>query len=118
MTGMYSISATHESLAALAFVGKFIGCLSAGGLIERIGHRKTLVLMSIISYIGIISELRTVLGLPEYLSTFAVERLIHDVASVEMTSAGAADGTGRYFQFIGGRIVVYMSIGLVEVTVS
>jgi hypothetical protein len=35
-----------------------------------------------------------------------------------MTSAGTGDGTGRLAQFIVGRIVVYASVGLVEVTVT
>lgn len=34
-----------------------------------------------------------------------------------MTSAGSGNGQGRLAQFIVGRIVVYLSVGLVEVTI-
>lgn len=34
-----------------------------------------------------------------------------------MTSAGSSNGAGRLPQFIVGRIIVYISVGLVEVTI-
>lgn len=37
---------------------------------------------------------------------------------VEITAAGTAPGTGRYAQFVVGRIIVYISVGLVEVDVT
>lgn len=37
---------------------------------------------------------------------------------VEITAAGTAHGTGRYAQFVVGRIIVYISVGLVEVDVT
>jgi hypothetical protein len=37
---------------------------------------------------------------------------------VEITAAGTAAGTGRFAQFVIGRIIVYMSVGLVEVDVT
>lgn len=37
---------------------------------------------------------------------------------VEITSAGTGFGTGRLAQFVVGRIVVYISVGLVEVNVT
>lgn len=39
-------------------------------------------------------------------------------ALVEITAAGTGVGSGRLAQFIVGRIVVYISIGLVEVDVT
>ncbi|OOQ81718.1 putative sugar transporter [Penicillium brasilianum] len=91
-TRKYSIDSLHTSLlTSLAFIGKFIGCLFAGPAIEMYGHRTVFFGLSIISVVGII---------------------------VEMTSAGNAAGTGRLAQFIAGRIVVYISVGLVEVNVT
>lgn len=37
---------------------------------------------------------------------------------VEITAADTSVGTGRYAQFIVGRIIVYVSVGLVEVNVT
>lgn len=37
---------------------------------------------------------------------------------VEITAADSGPGTGRLAQFIVGRIVVYVSVGLVEVDVT
>lgn len=37
---------------------------------------------------------------------------------IEITSAGTTAGSGRPAQFIAGRILVYISIGLVEVCVT
>ncbi|KAJ5377313.1 uncharacterized protein N7496_004722 [Penicillium cataractarum] len=91
-TRKYSIDSLHTSLlTSLAFIGKFIGCLFAGPAIEKYGHRTVFFGLSIISVIGII---------------------------IEITSAGSAAGTGRLAQFIVGRIVVYISVGLVEVNVT
>ncbi|RSH92483.1 hypothetical protein EHS25_008899 [Saitozyma podzolica] len=90
--GVYAISSLHTSLlSSLAFIGKFAGCVLAGPLIERWGHRAVFLILAAVSYVGIV---------------------------VEMTSAGTGDGTGRLAQFIVGRIVVYASVGLVEVTVT
>ncbi|GKZ43701.1 hypothetical protein AbraIFM66951_005177 [Aspergillus brasiliensis] len=88
----YSLDSLHTSLlSSLAFIGKFIGCLAAGPAIERYGHRVVFHALSVISIIGVI---------------------------VEITAAGTASGTGRYAQFVVGRIIVYISIGLVEVGVT
>ena len=37
---------------------------------------------------------------------------------VEITSADSGPGSGRLAQFIVGRIIVYISVGLVEVDVT
>ncbi|KAL2839000.1 general substrate transporter [Aspergillus pseudoustus] len=88
----YAIDSLHTSLlSSLAFIGKFIGCFSAGPAIERFGHRIVFQALSIISVIGVI---------------------------IEITAADNAPGTGRLPQFIVGRIIVYISIGLVEVNVT
>ncbi|PCG91079.1 Major facilitator superfamily domain, general substrate transporter [Penicillium occitanis (nom. inval.)] len=91
-TKAYAISSTHTSLlSSLPFIGKWIGCLVAGPAIERYGHRMVFYILSAISIIGII---------------------------IEITAAGTAHGTGRYAQFVVGRIIVYISVGLVEVDIT
>jgi hypothetical protein len=35
-----------------------------------------------------------------------------------MTAAGSSEGSGRFSQFVVGRIIVYVSVGLVEVDVT
>ncbi|KAI0118709.1 general substrate transporter [Nemania sp. FL0031] len=91
-TRKYAFTSLHTSLlSSLAFIGKFIGCLVAGPAIERFGHRVVFFGLSIVSVIGVI---------------------------IEITSAGTAAGSGRYAQFIVGRIIVYISVGLVEVDVT
>ncbi|WVF67472.1 hypothetical protein IAT40_002228 [Kwoniella sp. CBS 6097] len=90
--GTYKISSLNTSLlSSLAFIGKFLGCLFAGSIIERFGHRATFYILSGISLIGII---------------------------IEMTSSGTSLGSGRISQFIVGRIIVYASVGLVEVCIT
>lgn len=57
-TRKYAINSLHTSLlTSLAFIGKFIGCFFAGPAIEKYGHRTVFFGLSIISVIGIISEL-------------------------------------------------------------
>ncbi|CRG92481.1 High-affinity glucose transporter HXT2 [Talaromyces islandicus] len=91
-TQSYSIDSLHTSLlSSLPFIGKFIGCLLAGPLIEKYGHRAVFFGLSLISVIGVI---------------------------VEITAAGTGIGSGRYAQFVVGRIIVYASVGLVEVDVT
>ncbi|KAJ5983457.1 hypothetical protein N7481_005556 [Penicillium waksmanii] len=91
-TQTYKISSLNTSLlSSLAFIGKFFGCLAAGPAIEKYGHRMVLYALSVISIIGVI---------------------------VEITAADIGPGTGRLVQFIVGRIIVYISIGLVEVDVT
>ncbi|KAJ9635683.1 uncharacterized protein PV06_08844 [Exophiala oligosperma] len=88
----YAFDSLHTSLlSSLAFIGKFIGCIAAGPLIERYGHRVVFYILSVISTIGII---------------------------IEITAAGTSVGSGRLAQFIVGRIIVYVSVGLVEVDVT
>ncbi|KAL9476293.1 hypothetical protein ACSS6W_006134 [Trichoderma asperelloides] len=88
----YAFDSLHISLlSSLAFIGKFIGCFLAGPCIERFGHRIVFIMLAVVSVIGII---------------------------VEITAAGTGPGTGRYAQFIVGRIIVYISVGLVEVNVT
>ncbi|CAI7665034.1 unnamed protein product [Penicillium manginii] len=82
----------------MAFIGKFIGCLAAGPAIEKYGHRMVFYALSVISIIGVIGEIT---ALP-----------------IEITAADDGPGTGRLAQFIVGRIIVYISIGLVEVDVT
>lgn len=41
-----------------------------------------------------------------------------DAGLVEITAAGTGIESGRYAQFVVGRIIVYVSIGLVEVDVT
>ncbi|OJJ07360.1 hypothetical protein ASPVEDRAFT_56765 [Aspergillus versicolor CBS 583.65] len=73
-TQAYEIDSLNTSLlSSLAFIGKFIGCFSAGPMIEKY---------------------------------------------VEITAADSGPGSGRLAQFIVGRIIVYISIGLVEVDVT
>ncbi|KAG8353928.1 hypothetical protein FVEN_g8141 [Fusarium venenatum] len=59
--------------------------------IEKLGHRIVFILLSIISVVGVI---------------------------LEVTAADTGYGTGRFAQFLVGRIVVYVSVGLVEVAVT
>ncbi|KAJ5756262.1 hypothetical protein N7533_005805 [Penicillium manginii] len=91
-TQTYKISSLNTSLlSSMAFIGKFIGCLAAGPAIEKYGHRMVFYALSVTSIIGVI---------------------------VEITAADDGPGTGRLAQFIVGRIIVYISIGLVEVDVT
>ncbi|KAF9879040.1 hypothetical protein CkaCkLH20_03273 [Colletotrichum karsti] len=91
-TEAYTFDSLRTSLiSSLAFIGKFIGCFVAAPAIERLGHRNVFYLLSVVSVIGVI---------------------------LEITAADTAAGTGRYPQFIVGRIVVYISVGLVEVNVT
>ncbi|KAI1359355.1 putative sugar transporter [Xylaria arbuscula] len=91
-TDTYAFNSLRTSLlSALAFIGKFIGCLVAGPAIEKYGHRIVFYALSAVSVIGIV---------------------------LEITSAGSTNGSGRYTQFIVGRIIVYISVGLVEVDVT
>ncbi|KAL3476667.1 general substrate transporter [Aspergillus californicus] len=91
-TQSYAFDSLHTSLlSSLAFVGKFIGCFVAGPAIERYGHRVVFYALSAISIVGVI---------------------------VEITAADEGPGTGRFAQFVVGRIIVYISIGLVEVDVT
>ncbi|CAG8282028.1 unnamed protein product [Penicillium salamii] len=91
-THSYKINSLRTSLlSSLAFIGKFIGCFVAGPAIEKYGHRIVFYALSVISIIGVI---------------------------IEITAADTGPGTGRLAQFIVGRIVVYVSIGLVEVNVT
>ncbi|KAL4875673.1 general substrate transporter [Aspergillus karnatakaensis] len=91
-TDSYAIDSLHTSLlSSLAFIGKFIGCFAAGPAIERYGHRVVFYALSVISIIGVI---------------------------IEITAADKAPGSGRFAQFVVGRIIVYVSVGLVEVDVT
>jgi MFS family permease len=109
-TGRYAIDSLHTSLlTSLAFIGKFAGCLLAGPAIEKYGHRTVFFGLSIISVIGIISEFA--FDQPRF-------RQYLLLSLVEITSAGTGVGTGRLAQFVVGRIVVYISVGLVEVNVT
>lgn len=91
-TRVYAIDSLHTSLlSSLAFIGKFVGCFAAGPAIERFGHRILFFITAVVSAIGII---------------------------IEITAADTGVGTGRYAQFIVGRIIVYISVGLVEVNVT
>ncbi|EXJ69785.1 uncharacterized protein A1O5_06856 [Cladophialophora psammophila CBS 110553] len=91
-TGKYAIDSLHTSLlSSLAFIGKFVGCLVAGPAIEWVGHRAVFFGLSAVSFVGII---------------------------IEITAAGTDAGSGRFAQFIVGRIIVYISVGLVEVDVT
>ncbi|KAJ5775487.1 uncharacterized protein N7511_000498 [Penicillium nucicola] len=92
VTQAWGFSSLHTSLlTSLPFIGKFLGCLLAGPWIERSGHRVVFFALSVISVIGII---------------------------LEITAADTGPGTGRFVQFIVGRIIVYISVGLVEVNVT
>ncbi|CAL5867679.1 uncharacterized protein PFLUO_LOCUS1898 [Penicillium psychrofluorescens] len=91
-TQSYTLDSVHTSLmSSLPFLGKFLGCFIAGPAIERFGHRVVFFGLSIVSFIGII---------------------------IEMTAAGTGEGSGRFAQFVIGRIIVYISVGLVEVDVT
>lgn len=113
-TDIYAFDTTQTSLlSSLAFIGKFLGCLFAGPAIERFGHRNIFFGLSAISFIGIISEFRL-----EHLKLLSHSRLTLGVLLVEITAADSAAATGRFAQFIVGRIIVYISVGLVEVGVT
>lgn len=57
-TQTYKIDSLDTSLlSSLPFIGKFIGCFFAGPMIERYGHRMVFHALSVISIIGVISEL-------------------------------------------------------------
>ncbi|VUC23442.1 unnamed protein product [Clonostachys rosea] len=91
-TDTYAFEPVKVSLmSSLAFIGKFLGCLIAGPAIEKYGHRMVFFALSIVSIVGVI---------------------------IEITAADTGVGTGRYAQFIVGRIIVYISVGLVEVDVT
>ncbi|KAL4938438.1 hypothetical protein BDV06DRAFT_215079 [Aspergillus oleicola] len=91
-TQSYAIDSLHTSLlSSLAFIGKFIGCFAAGPAVEKYGHRMLFYALSLVSIIGVI---------------------------IEITAADSGPGTGRLAQFIVGRIIVYISVGLVEVDVT
>ena len=52
--GAYAFRPLIQSLlSSLAFIGKFLGCLLAGPLIERWGHRKIFAVLSVTSFLGI-----------------------------------------------------------------
>ncbi|ETS85092.1 hypothetical protein PFICI_03117 [Pestalotiopsis fici W106-1] len=88
----YAFDSLHTSLlSSLAFIGKFIGCFSAGPLIEKFGHRIVFFGLSVVSLIGIV---------------------------LEIAAADTGVLTGRFAQFVVGRVIVYISVGLVEVTVT
>ncbi|CAK7199498.1 hypothetical protein SEUCBS139899_002178 [Sporothrix eucalyptigena] len=89
-TKTYAFDSLHTSLiSSLPFIGKFFGCLLAGPAIERFGHRMVFWALSVVSIVGIV---------------------------IEITSASGS--TGRYAQFLVGRVIVYISVGLVEVDVT
>ncbi|KAI1261909.1 putative sugar transporter [Xylariaceae sp. FL1019] len=91
--GTYAFSTFRTSLStSLALIGKFIGCLIAGPAIEKFGHRVVFFVLCAVAFIGIILE-------------------------ISSASSSSTPGTGRLSQFIVGRIVVYTSVGLVEVCV-
>lgn len=77
-------------------------------MIEKYGHRMVFHALSVISIIGVISEL-ALLQESSHAYLFAI---------VEITAADSGPGTGRLAQFIVGRIIVYISVGLVEVDVT
>ncbi|CAK7199019.1 hypothetical protein SEUCBS139899_001687 [Sporothrix eucalyptigena] len=91
-THSYAFPKLHISLmSSLAFIGKLLGCLVAAPIIERWGHRVSFYIVCAVSCIGII---------------------------IEITASGTALGSGRIAQYIIGRIIVYVGVGLVEVTVT
>ncbi|OCT53283.1 sugar transporter [Cladophialophora carrionii] len=91
-TDKWAFDSLHTSLlSSLPFIGKFLGCLVAGPAIEWIGHRGVFFALSVVSFVGII---------------------------IEITAAGTSVGSGRLAQFIVGRTIVYISVGLVEVDVT
>ncbi|ETI27799.1 hypothetical protein G647_00248 [Cladophialophora carrionii CBS 160.54] len=91
-TNKWAFNSLHTSqLSSLPFIGKFLGCLVAGPAIEWIGHRGVFFALSVVSFVGII---------------------------IEITAAGTSVGSGRLAQFIVGRTIVYISVGLVEVDVT
>ncbi|KAJ3461155.1 hypothetical protein MRS44_009708 [Fusarium solani] len=91
-TGKYAFDPTHTSImSSIPFIGKFLGCFIAGPAIERYGHRMVFVILSVISFIGVI---------------------------MEITAADTGAGSGRFAQFLIGRVIVYISVGLVEVDVT
>ncbi|CAG1965224.1 unnamed protein product [Fusarium graminearum] len=91
-TDKYAFTSSDTSIiSSIPFIGKFLGCLFAGPAIEKFGHRIVFILLSIVSFIGVI---------------------------LEITAADTGYGTGRFAQFLVGRIIVYISVGLVEVAVT
>ncbi|KAI0470779.1 putative sugar transporter [Xylariaceae sp. FL0804] len=84
---------THQKslMGSLAFIGEFLGSLVAAQSIERFGHREVFYLLSAVSFIGVV---------------------------VELTASEEAAGTGRFAQFVVGRIVVYFAVGIVKVAIT
>ncbi|KAF8591041.1 general substrate transporter [Ramaria rubella] len=79
--GRYALPASRSSLlTSVAFVGKFLGTLSAGSCTERYGHRAGLTLLSLSTIIG---------------------------AVIQLTSKRPA-------QFLVGRVLVFVGIGVAE----
>lgn len=80
----WALSASRASfMSSVAFAGKLVGTLTCSYPIERFGHRYTMWMLIIVSWIGI---------------------------TIECTSKSVA-------QFVMGRIIVYFSVGVAEVTV-
>ncbi|KAJ5368819.1 uncharacterized protein N7496_008579 [Penicillium cataractarum] len=67
-------------MISLALIGKFLGAMVVGPIIERVGHRSAMIVTCVVQIIG---------------------------AVVQVTSHSSA-------QFIVGRILIYLAVGLVE----
>ncbi|MCJ1305333.1 hypothetical protein MMC08_008147 [Hypocenomyce scalaris] len=84
----YALSASRASfISSSAFAGKFLGTLSAPFLIERIGHRYTIWILCIISFVGISIECSS-----HIVAQFVVGRII------VYYSVGLAENTSTTYQ--------------------
>ncbi|OQV00416.1 hypothetical protein CLAIMM_05911 [Cladophialophora immunda] len=86
--GSYALSASRASfISSVAFAGKFCGTLTAPLYIERIGHRYTIWVLCLISFIGVILECTA-----HKVSQFVIGRI------VVYYSVGLAENTSTTYQ--------------------
>lgn len=89
---------TASLMNSLPLLGKFLGTVIVGPIIERIGHRYTMAVTCIIQIVGAISKF--------FLERSVPTRVLTD-KTVQVTSNKAP-------QFVCGRFLVYTAVGLVE----
>jgi sugar porter (SP) family MFS transporter len=86
--GSYELSSSRASfMSSVAFAGKFLGTLTAPLFLERLGHRHTIWILCVISYVGIIIECTS-----HKVAQFVVGRII------VYYSVGLAENTSTTYQ--------------------
>ena len=97
---MYSLPKETASLMnSLPLLGKFLGTVIIGPIIEKIGHRYAMTVTCLVQIVGAISKLSP-LGKRQSLG-------VSNGDTVQVTSQKAP-------QFVCGRFLVYTAVGLVE----